>query len=118
MTDEQPEDADRVLIWQAQGILMELRGCEADEADVWLRWRARADKRSAVEAAIQLVTRNRTGDRAPRPDLPDAPGFNTASGTGAHGAHLNAGSSDGDEEGHCEGLRPLRQSKVYPNWCT
>ncbi len=51
-----PEDGNRVVIWQAQGILMELLGYEPVEADLWLRWRARIDKRTVVEAAIQLVT--------------------------------------------------------------
>jgi AmiR/NasT family two-component response regulator len=44
-------------VWQAQGILMELLGCEPDEAGVWLRWRARIDKRTVVEAAVEFVRR-------------------------------------------------------------
>jgi AmiR/NasT family two-component response regulator len=58
VTEQQLEDADQVVIWQAQGILMERPGCEPIEADVWLRWQARIDKRTVVEAAVQLVTRN------------------------------------------------------------
>jgi AmiR/NasT family two-component response regulator len=58
VTEQQLEDADQVVIWRAQGILMERLGCEPIEADVWLRWRARIDKRTVVEAAVQLVTRN------------------------------------------------------------
>jgi len=61
---QQPKDADQVVIWQAQGILMEQLGYEPIEADLWLRWRAQSDKRTVVEAAVQLVTRN-TYWRAP-----------------------------------------------------
>jgi AmiR/NasT family two-component response regulator len=58
VTEQQLEDADQVVIWQAQGILMERLGCESIEADVWLRWRAGNDQRTVLEAAVQLVTRN------------------------------------------------------------
>jgi AmiR/NasT family two-component response regulator len=58
MTEQQPKDPDQVVIWQAQGILMEQLGYEPIEADFWLRWRARLDKRTVVEAAIQLVTKS------------------------------------------------------------
>jgi hypothetical protein len=61
VTEQQPEDADQVVIWQAQGILMEQLGYEPIEADFWLRWQARIDKRTVVEAAVQLVTRNTNG---------------------------------------------------------
>jgi AmiR/NasT family two-component response regulator len=46
------------LIWQAEGILMELLGYEPIEADLWLRRRARMDKRTVVEAAVELVTKS------------------------------------------------------------
>ena len=59
MTSAKPdEDPDQETVWQPQGILMELLGCEPDEADVWLRSQARVDRRSVVETAMQLVTRS------------------------------------------------------------
>ena len=58
VTSAKPADDNQETVWQAQGVLMELLGCEPDEADVWLRWRARVDKRTVVEAAVQLVTRS------------------------------------------------------------
>lgn len=58
MTKQQLEGVDQVVIWQAQGMLMELFGCKPYEADVWLWWRARVDQRTVAEAAVQLVTRS------------------------------------------------------------
>jgi hypothetical protein len=57
MTSAKPAESDQETVWQAEGILMELLGCEPDEARVWLRWRARIDKQTVVEAAVELVTR-------------------------------------------------------------
>jgi AmiR/NasT family two-component response regulator len=57
MTSAKPaEGGDQETVWQAEGILMELLGCDPDEAGVWLRWRARIDKETVVEAAVELVT--------------------------------------------------------------
>ena len=57
MTSARSDEDGQEAIWQAQGILMELLGCEPDEAEVWLRWRARLDRRTVVEAAVEIVTR-------------------------------------------------------------
>lgn len=57
MTSAKLAEDDQETVWQAQGILMELLGCEPEEAGVWLRWRARIEKRTVVEAAVELVTR-------------------------------------------------------------
>jgi AmiR/NasT family two-component response regulator len=57
MTSTKLAEDEQEAVWQAQGILMELLGCEPDEAGVWLRWRARIDKRTVVEAAVEFVRR-------------------------------------------------------------
>lgn len=56
MTHPKLADAeDQEAIWQAEGILMELLHCGANEASIWLCWRARVEARSMVEAAAAVI---------------------------------------------------------------
>lgn len=55
MTSPKLTDEDQEAIWQAEGILMELLDCRANEASMWLRWRARVEARSVVEAAAAVI---------------------------------------------------------------
>ena len=50
-----PATADEVSVWHAQGIVMEVFGCELSEAAEIIRWRAVVDGRTPVETADGIV---------------------------------------------------------------
>jgi ANTAR domain len=56
---------DQVVVWQAEGVLMEVLGCGPVEAAGVVRWRARAERRSVVETAAAVL--GRTAERAASP---------------------------------------------------
>jgi hypothetical protein len=65
MTSLQQTADHQAVVWQAQGVLMELLGCEPEQADLWLRWRARVDARSTLEVAELIVYSGRLNPRLP-----------------------------------------------------
>jgi AmiR/NasT family two-component response regulator len=47
---------EQVVIWQAQGVLMESFGCELAEAALLLRQRALSERRSVADTASGVVS--------------------------------------------------------------
>lgn len=56
MTSPKLADDDQVAVWQAEGVLMELLGCEVAEAALLLRWRALIQRRGVFEAAAAVLS--------------------------------------------------------------
>lgn len=56
MTSPRLVDDDQVTVWQAEGVLMELLGCELAEAALLLRWRALIQGRGVFEAAVAVLS--------------------------------------------------------------
>ena len=49
-------DDEQVVVWQAQGVLMELLGCEGAEAVLLLHWRALSEGRSVADSAYAVLS--------------------------------------------------------------
>lgn len=47
---------EQVVVWQAQGVLMESFGCEPAEAELLLRQRALSEGRSVADAASGVLS--------------------------------------------------------------